>query len=100
MLSLRNILMKTTKGSQSIAEYMQTIKIITDDLALMGYPLSEDEIILHVLNGLGNDFKEIMTFKELHDKLQDQEETPPITAQFHYKFSNRKENSEKLVSIQ
>ena len=51
--------MKTTKGSQSIAEYMQTIKIITDDLALMGYPLSEDEIILHVLNGLGNDFKEI-----------------------------------------
>ena len=66
----------------------------------MGYPLSEDEIILHVLNGLGNDFKEIsatiqardspMTFEELHDKLQDQEtllkqddtnmETPPITA--------------------
>ena len=116
MLSLRNILMKTTKGSQSIAEYMQTIKIITDDLALMGYPLSEDEIILHVLNGLGNDFKEIsatiwardslVTFKELHDKLQDQEallkqddasrETPPITAQFHYKFSNHKGNSEKI----
>ncbi|RVW38086.1 hypothetical protein CK203_095097 [Vitis vinifera] len=115
MLSLCNILMKTTKGSQSIAKYMQTIKIITDDLALMGYPLSEDEIILHVLNGLGNDFKEIsatiqaryspMTFEELHDKLQDQEtllkqddtntETPPITAQFHHKFSNHKGNSEK-----
>ena len=59
MLSLHNILMKTTKGSQSIIEYTQTIKIIIDDLALMGYPLSEDEIILHVLNGLGNDFKEI-----------------------------------------
>ena len=71
--------MKTTKGSQSIVEYMQTIKIIIDDLALMGNPLSEDEIILHVLNGLGNDFKEIsatiqardspVTFEELHDKL-------------------------------
>ena len=115
MLNLRNILMKTTKGSQSIDEYMQTVKIITDDLALMGYPLSEDEIILHVLNGLGNDFKEIsvviqardspVTFEELHDKLQDQEsllkqddtsrETPPITAQFHHKFSNHKGNSEK-----
>ncbi|RVW64260.1 hypothetical protein CK203_052308 [Vitis vinifera] len=76
------------------------IKIIIDDLALMGYPLSEDEIILYVLNGLGNDFKEIsaairakdspVTFEELHDKLQDQEtllkqdntsrETPPIIA--------------------
>ena len=66
----------------------------------MGYPLSEDEIILYVLNGLGNDFKEIsatirakdspVTFEELHDKLQGQEtllkqdntsrETPPIIA--------------------
>ena len=66
----------------------------------MGYSLSEDEIILYVLNGLGNDFKEIsatirakdspVTFEELHDKLQGQEtllkqdntsrETPPIIA--------------------
>ena len=100
MLSLHNIMMKTTKGSQFIAEYMQIVKIIIDDLALMGYPLSEDEIILYVLNGLDNDFKELsavnrardslVTFEELHDKLQDQEtllkqddtnkETPPITA--------------------
>ncbi|RVW79466.1 hypothetical protein CK203_050052 [Vitis vinifera] len=107
--------MKTTKGSQSIVEYMQTTKIIIDDFVLMGYPLSEDEIILHVLNGLGNDFKEInaairardssVTFEELHDKLQDQEtllkqddtsrETPRMTARFHHKFSNHKGNSEK-----
>ena len=107
--------MKTTKGSQSIVEYMQTTKIIIDDFVLMGYPLIEDEIILHVLNGLGNDFKEIsatiqardspMTFEELHDKLQDQEtllkqddtsrKTPPITVRFHHKFSNHKGNSEK-----
>ena len=107
--------MKTTKGSQSIAEYMQIIKIIIDEFALMGYPLSEDEIILHVLNGLGNEFKEInvvirardspVTFEGLHDKLQDEEtflkqddtskETSPITGQFHHKFSNHKGNSEK-----
>ena len=49
----------TTKDSKSIAEYMQTIKTIADDLALIGYPLSEDELIIHVLNGLDNDFKEI-----------------------------------------
>ena len=115
MLSLCNIPMKTTKGSQSIVEYMQTTKIIIDDFVLMGYPLSEDEIILHVLNGLGNDFKEInaairardssVTFEELHDTLQDQEtllkqddtsrETPRMTARFHHKFSNHKGNSEK-----
>ena len=71
--------MKTTKGSQSLAKYMQTIKIIVDDLACMGYPLSEDEIIFHVLNRLDNDFKEIsvairakdslVAFEEFHNKL-------------------------------
>lgn len=80
MLRLRNILMKTTKDSQSIVEYIQAIKIIVDDLALIGYPLNEDKLIIHVLNKLGNDLKEIsvvirardslMTFEKLHDKLQ------------------------------
>ncbi|RVW16818.1 Retrovirus-related Pol polyprotein from transposon RE1 [Vitis vinifera] len=82
MLSLHNILMKTTKGSQSIVEYTQTIKIITDDLALMGYPLSEDEIILHDQETL---LKQDDTSKE----------TPSITAQFHHKFTNHKGSSEK-----
>ena len=49
----------TTKDCKSIVEYMQAIKKIVDDLALIGYPLSEDELIIHALNGLDNDFKEI-----------------------------------------
>ena len=69
MLSLHNILMKTTKGSQFIIEYMQTVKIITNDLALIGYPLSEDEIILYVLNGLSNDFKELSVTIQARDSL-------------------------------
>ena len=61
--------MKTTKGSQFIIEYMQTVKIITNDLALIGYPLSEDEIILYVLNGLSNDFKELSVTIQARDSL-------------------------------
>ena len=34
MLSLRNMLINTTKDSKSIVEYMQDIKTIVDDLAL------------------------------------------------------------------
>ena len=59
--------MKTTKGSQFIIQYMQTVKIITNDLALIGYPLSENEIILYVLNGLGNDFKELSVAIQARD---------------------------------
>ena len=61
--------MKTIKGSQFIVKYMQTVKIITDDLALIGYPLSEDEIILYVLNGLSNDFKELSVTIQARDSL-------------------------------
>ena len=78
MLSLRNMLINTTKDSKSIVEYMQAIKKIVNDLIIICYPLYEDELIAYALNGLGNDFKEIsatiraryspMTSEELHDK--------------------------------
>ncbi|EXC29362.1 hypothetical protein L484_021670 [Morus notabilis] len=81
---------------------MQTIKWIADDLAFIGYPLNEDELIVYVFNGLEPDFKEInaavrardspISFEELHDKLLDHETflkrgeskkvNTPITAQF------------------
>lgn len=82
MLGLRDKLMKIVKEpTQSIAEFLQAIKRIADDLALIGHCLNDDELVIHALNGLGNDYKEIcaairardatMSFEELHDKLQD-----------------------------
>lgn len=62
-----------------MAEYLQLIKAISDELAIIDAPLAEDDIIIHALNGLGPEFKEIaaavrarenpITFEELHDKL-------------------------------
>ena len=115
MLGLRDMLMKTAKEpSQSVTDFLQSIKRIADDLALIGHPLSDDELVIHALNGLGNEFKEVcaairardsfMSFEELHDKLQDQEaamkrdETRKIcsniTAQFTQKNSNNKDRNE------
>ena len=83
MLTLLSTLMKTTQEGISIAEYMQSIKTIIDDLALIGHPLSDAEVIAYTLNGLSSDYKEInvvictretaITFEELHDKLLDHE---------------------------
>jgi len=42
-----------------VAEYLQLIKSISDDLAIIDAPLAEDEIIIHALNGLGPKFKDI-----------------------------------------
>ena len=58
---------------------MQQSKGYDDALALVDAPIGEIFLIIHILNGLNSEFKEIVvvvracetliTFKELHDKL-------------------------------
>ena len=43
----------------SVSDYQITIKHMADELALIGAPLSEDEILLHVLNDLSLEYKEL-----------------------------------------
>ena len=54
-----------------------------DDLALIGHPMTDEEIISHTLNGLQDEFKELtnvvwvrdltISFEDLYDKLLDEE---------------------------
>jgi hypothetical protein len=58
---------------------MQVVRTIVDELAMIDTPLSNDDITLYVLNGLGTNYKDIiapirtretsLTFEELHDIL-------------------------------
>ncbi|KAK0573690.1 hypothetical protein LWI29_012130 [Acer saccharum] len=83
MLTHLSTLMRTSQEGTTIAKYMQHIKTIVDDLALIGYPLSDAKIVVHTLHGLSNDYKELnasirtrettMTFEKLHDKILDHE---------------------------
>lgn len=62
---------------------MQVIKKVADELAIVGDPLSDDDLTIHVLNVLKSEYKEIVssvrvrgspiTFEELYDKLEDHE---------------------------
>lgn len=71
------------RESRSVSEYLQGLKSISDELCLIDHPISEDDLIIHVLNGLGSEFKEIavairarespISFEELHDKLVEHE---------------------------
>ena len=49
---LRSQLRSITKDSQTIVEYIQNIKILVDELALIGHPLSAEDITDKVLDGL------------------------------------------------
>ena len=52
ILNLKTTLARTNMDTMSVSEYLMTIKHMADELALIGASLSEDEILLHVLNGL------------------------------------------------
>jgi hypothetical protein len=82
-MHLKDKLALITRGTQSISEYLQTIKSAADELALAGVPQSNDDLLLYSLRGLGSEYKEIVaairardspiSFEELHDKLLKQE---------------------------
>jgi hypothetical protein len=67
------------KGNQSIQAYLHSIKSLADEISLIDHPISEDDLTLYILSGLGTDFREIagpiharerpLAFEELHDLL-------------------------------
>jgi gag-polypeptide of LTR copia-type len=73
---LRRQLQTTTKGGLSCTEFVQKMRSIANELAFIGSPVSKEDLILQVLNGLGPDFISFVVavttrFKPLHfSKLQ------------------------------
>ncbi|RVW19477.1 Retrovirus-related Pol polyprotein from transposon RE1 [Vitis vinifera] len=80
---LKDHLKNITKGSQSITDYMQSIKTWADELAALGKPLDQEDLIEKVLEGLDENYQSIIdavngrdstiSFDELHEKLINKE---------------------------
>ena len=62
-----------------MSEFLHAVKVIADELSLIDAPVSDDDLTLYVLNGLGSEFRDIvapirtretaLSFAELHDLL-------------------------------
>lgn len=71
------------RDSYSLSEYLCSIKTTADELALIDTHVSDDDITIAILNGVGHDFKELtagirardhlISYEELYDKLIDYE---------------------------
>lgn len=79
---LRRSFQTTTKGGLTCVEYCQKLRAIADELAFVGFPVSDDDLVLQVLGGLGSDFnsfvvaantKDHLSFSELQAMLQSHE---------------------------
>lgn len=79
IMSLKEWLMLTHHETKSMTEFLKIIKSIANELALFDAPIYVDDLVIHILNSVGHEFKEMVvairahenfiSFEELHDKL-------------------------------
>lgn len=56
MMNLREKL-ASPKGSKYVSEYFQLLRSTSDDLALINSPVTEEEVVINALNGIGSEFQ-------------------------------------------
>lgn len=56
LTDLRRQLQTTSKGASSYSEYLQRMRQISDELAFIRSPLTDDDLVSSVLNGLGAEY--------------------------------------------
>lgn len=75
---LRRALKTTTKGGSTCLEFCQRLRAIADELAFIGSPVSDDDLVIQILAGFGSEFnsvvaaanaKEILSFADLQAML-------------------------------
>uniref|UniRef100_A0A803PPU3 Retrotransposon Copia-like N-terminal domain-containing protein n=1 Tax=Cannabis sativa TaxID=3483 RepID=A0A803PPU3_CANSA len=82
ILHLRGLLQSTKKGSTTIEEYILKMRCLGDASMAAGQQITDDELILYILGGLGNEYdlaivtltsKESVTLQDVQFLLQTQE---------------------------
>ena len=76
---VKALLKNSTKGTQSITDFLHSVKARADELALLGAPVDDDDLTERILDELDDDYKELVravqardnpiSFDELHEKL-------------------------------
>ncbi|XP_019451867.1 PREDICTED: uncharacterized protein LOC109353969 [Lupinus angustifolius] len=81
IMVLKQCITTFTKGTQSTTNYLQGIKAIADELSIIDNPLDRIDLVIHTLNRLSIEYKEIsvalcsreipISYAELDEKLMD-----------------------------
>jgi N-acetyl-gamma-glutamylphosphate reductase len=59
IMALKQRISTFGKGTQSMAAYLQGIKAIADELSIIDNPLDSTDLVIHTLNGLTTEYREI-----------------------------------------
>ncbi|XP_050147571.1 uncharacterized protein LOC126622946 [Malus sylvestris] len=67
ILFFRNELLQTKNSDLLVADYLDRMNVIVDNLALAGQPVSDDELVQIVLNNLGPAFEMTVSVAQAYD---------------------------------
>lgn len=67
LTELQRQLQTVSKGNSSCSEYLQKIRRVADELAFAGSPISDEDLVLAVLNGLGMDYNSFVVAVNSHE---------------------------------
>lgn len=59
-MHLKERLSQFNKDTQSMTDYLQAIKVMSNELTVINSPLDNVDLIIHTLNDLKSEFKEII----------------------------------------
>ncbi|KAL5751675.1 hypothetical protein ACOSQ2_022182 [Xanthoceras sorbifolium] len=59
-MQLRHQLQNTRKGSLKMSDYILKMKGISDNLAAAGSPMTEQDLVMSILSGVGNEFDSVV----------------------------------------
>lgn len=78
-MHLKDQLSTVGRNLCSVSNFLQELKALVDELAIIDTHLSDDDLVIHALRGRGTEYKEIaaairprentINFEEMHDKL-------------------------------
>ncbi|OMO73140.1 Integrase, catalytic core [Corchorus capsularis] len=76
IMSLKEQLSLTRRDQMAVGDYIQHMKQLADAIRMAGSPVEDDDLVLHILKGVGPDFKDVvaavrcretpMSINELH----------------------------------
>ncbi|GJX45613.1 putative RNA-directed DNA polymerase [Tanacetum coccineum] len=85
IISLKSKLAKNPKGNRSVAVFLNEMRSIADELALVQSPIHVEDLLVHILTQLGEEYNSItvalkvreqpISYPELFDKLVDFEQS-------------------------
>ncbi|OMO72467.1 hypothetical protein CCACVL1_17774 [Corchorus capsularis] len=60
IMSLKEQLSLTRRDQMAVGDYIQHMKQLADAIRMAGSPVEDDDLVLHILKGVGPDFKDVV----------------------------------------